>query len=441
MQLYVNYYDETQRTAGYGPTLGLILCVEKNDLTVRYTLGKENRRIFASRYKLHLPSEEELAEKMRRELAGSGAAGRADPSRAGPFAIPSDAIAGVHRMAPQGAAPRRRDRVGLGRGITPAISRDRDPRDRPGGRRAAAGGRRPGRVRAGRAPAAVDRRRRPVPILLSEARSATAEPVPSLPWVRRRNRRSNVDFGPSSARGPTCSCGDCGCAASSKGSCSCARSRAARCGDTWRGDSAPADRLRKWPRMTLVELLAQIARREATRSEATLQADIRQLVLTSPLSLSAENVVTADLETPVGVRRRIDIEVGSTPYRGQEGPPSGNVQSDANEQLADTFPPGRKRPAADTSASSPTVPTGARPLTGGEEAGPQREVSGYQLSPSRPVPEPFLSWLEGVLATAREIPATPREIGSGWARDSAFALDRESCSSSSPGTANSPPSG
>ena len=32
MQLYVNYYDETQRTAGDGPTLGLILCVEKNDL-------------------------------------------------------------------------------------------------------------------------------------------------------------------------------------------------------------------------------------------------------------------------------------------------------------------------------------------------------------------------------------------------------------------------
>ena len=63
--------------------------------------------------------------------------------------------------------------------------------------------------------------------------------------------------------------------------------------------------------MTLVELLAQIARRDPTRSEATLQADIRQLVLTAPLSLSAEDVVTADLETPVGVRRRIDIEVGS----------------------------------------------------------------------------------------------------------------------------------
>src|SRR3954454_11334280 len=47
--------------------------------------------------------------------------------------------------------------------------------------------------------------------------------------------------------------------------------------------------------MSLVELLAQIARRDNTRSEATLQADIRQLVLTAPLSLSSEDVVTADL--------------------------------------------------------------------------------------------------------------------------------------------------
>ena len=58
MQLYVNFYDEAVRTAGDDPTLGLILCVDKNDLMVRYTLGKENRQIFASRYKLHLPSKE-----------------------------------------------------------------------------------------------------------------------------------------------------------------------------------------------------------------------------------------------------------------------------------------------------------------------------------------------------------------------------------------------
>src|SRR5437660_3420710 len=87
--------------------------------------------------------------------------------------------------------------------------------------------------------------------------------------------------------------------------------------------------------MTVAELLAQIARRDPARSEATLQADVRQLVLTAPLSLSAENVVTADLETPVGVRRRIDIELGSCLIEVKRDLSAGSVLSDAIEQLAD----------------------------------------------------------------------------------------------------------
>lgn len=69
MQLYVNYYDEHQRSVDGNPTLGLILCTDKNDAMVKYTLGKANRRIFASRYKLHFPSESELAAEIRRELS------------------------------------------------------------------------------------------------------------------------------------------------------------------------------------------------------------------------------------------------------------------------------------------------------------------------------------------------------------------------------------
>jgi predicted nuclease of restriction endonuclease-like (RecB) superfamily len=68
MQHYVNYYDESERTPGDSPTIGLILCADKNDLMVRYTLGKHGARIFASRYKLYLPSEKELAAEIRREL-------------------------------------------------------------------------------------------------------------------------------------------------------------------------------------------------------------------------------------------------------------------------------------------------------------------------------------------------------------------------------------
>ncbi|MFH1708244.1 MAG: PDDEXK nuclease domain-containing protein [Planctomycetota bacterium] len=69
LQLYVNYYDRERRTEGDNPTLGLILCADKNDAVVRYTLGKDQqKKIFASRYKLHLPSESELRAELRREV-------------------------------------------------------------------------------------------------------------------------------------------------------------------------------------------------------------------------------------------------------------------------------------------------------------------------------------------------------------------------------------
>jgi predicted nuclease of restriction endonuclease-like (RecB) superfamily len=69
LQLYVHYYDQERRTKGDNPTLGLILCADKNDAVVRYTLGRSQRKaIFASRYKLHLPSEVELREELQREV-------------------------------------------------------------------------------------------------------------------------------------------------------------------------------------------------------------------------------------------------------------------------------------------------------------------------------------------------------------------------------------
>jgi predicted nuclease of restriction endonuclease-like (RecB) superfamily len=69
LQLYVNYYDRERRTKGDNPTLGLILCADKNDAVVKYTLGpRQEKTIFASRYKLHLPTEAELKAEIRREL-------------------------------------------------------------------------------------------------------------------------------------------------------------------------------------------------------------------------------------------------------------------------------------------------------------------------------------------------------------------------------------
>lgn len=68
MQLYVHYYDREVCSDTDNPTIGIILCTDKNDAVVRYTLGEGNEQIFASRYKLYLPDEAELAAEIRREM-------------------------------------------------------------------------------------------------------------------------------------------------------------------------------------------------------------------------------------------------------------------------------------------------------------------------------------------------------------------------------------
>lgn len=69
MQLYANYFDQERRTEGDNPTLGLILCTDKNDAVVKYLLGPDqSKKIFTSRYKLHLPTEAELATELKREI-------------------------------------------------------------------------------------------------------------------------------------------------------------------------------------------------------------------------------------------------------------------------------------------------------------------------------------------------------------------------------------
>ena len=68
MQLYVNYYDREITSSDDNPTIGLILCSEKNDAVVRYVLGERNTQIFASRYQLYLPTEAQLQAELRREL-------------------------------------------------------------------------------------------------------------------------------------------------------------------------------------------------------------------------------------------------------------------------------------------------------------------------------------------------------------------------------------
>lgn len=67
MQMYVHYYDRELKQRDDNPTVGLILCEDKKEAVVRYTLSEENKQIFASRYKLYLPTEEELIRELKRK--------------------------------------------------------------------------------------------------------------------------------------------------------------------------------------------------------------------------------------------------------------------------------------------------------------------------------------------------------------------------------------
>jgi predicted nuclease of restriction endonuclease-like (RecB) superfamily len=68
MDFYVRYFEGNIKAAGDNPTIGMILCSEKNETIVKYSVLNENKQMFASRYKLYLPTEEELAKELRHEI-------------------------------------------------------------------------------------------------------------------------------------------------------------------------------------------------------------------------------------------------------------------------------------------------------------------------------------------------------------------------------------
>ena len=60
MQMYVNYYDREVRLDDENKTIGIVLCKDKSESVVEYTLPENNEQIFASKYQTLLPSKEEL---------------------------------------------------------------------------------------------------------------------------------------------------------------------------------------------------------------------------------------------------------------------------------------------------------------------------------------------------------------------------------------------
>ncbi len=65
MQMYVNYYTRELMNEGDNPPIGILLCADKSDTLVRYTLPKDNTQIYAAKYMPYMPTEEELKRELK----------------------------------------------------------------------------------------------------------------------------------------------------------------------------------------------------------------------------------------------------------------------------------------------------------------------------------------------------------------------------------------
>ena len=67
MNFYVRYYEKEIKGEDDNPTIGIILCSEKNETIVKYSILEESKQIFASKYMLYMPTEEELKREIKRD--------------------------------------------------------------------------------------------------------------------------------------------------------------------------------------------------------------------------------------------------------------------------------------------------------------------------------------------------------------------------------------
>ena len=65
MNFYLNYFKENEKTKDENDPVGIILCTKKDDIFAKYILGGLSNKVFASKYKLALPSEKELRAKLK----------------------------------------------------------------------------------------------------------------------------------------------------------------------------------------------------------------------------------------------------------------------------------------------------------------------------------------------------------------------------------------
>src|SRR3989339_169581 len=68
MDMYVRMYNDLEKAENDNPTIGIILCADKDNTVVKYSILNDNENLFVSKYQLYLPSEEELKAEMERDV-------------------------------------------------------------------------------------------------------------------------------------------------------------------------------------------------------------------------------------------------------------------------------------------------------------------------------------------------------------------------------------
>lgn len=170
-------------------------------------------------------------------------------------------------------------------------------------------------------------------------------------------------------------------------------------------------------------LARRLADRTRARSEATIQADVRQLLLTAGLELS-EDALDVQLETQVGDRRRIDVEVGYTVIEVKRDLRSETVIAAARTQLTG-YVATREHQTGQRYLG--VLTDGAKWIAYQLRDGELVESTHLDINPTRPDVQELRYWLEGILATTTGVQPTPAEITARLGAGSAsYALDRAS---------------
>jgi hypothetical protein len=172
----------------------------------------------------------------------------------------------------------------------------------------------------------------------------------------------------------------------------------------------------------LLETFQRLVVRNAKRTEAEIQADVRQFILSAPFELEPGDLNDVNLESPVGDRRRIDVEAGSTVIEVKRDLRKDKPKKEAEVQLAGYVEHRMQQ-------------TGLRyvgVLTDGTEwncydleDAKLIQVSQITLEDTKEDEDRLIVWLEGVLATTHDIAPTAHNIEERLGSESsAYKLDR-----------------